>query len=321
MKRIVIREFGGPEVLRIEEADAPRPGAGEVLVRIGAAGVNPYETYQRAGTYGSRNPTLPFTPGSDGAGIIEAIGSGVAGLAPGDRVYTFGTLTGSYAELALCRSTQVFKLPESATFAEGAAIHVPYVTAYRALFQLARIKSGATVLVHGASGGTGCAAVQLASSAGARVIGTAGTREGLDLVRKNGAELSLDHHSSDYRQAILDATNGKGVDVVLEMLANVNLGHDLELLGSGGRVIIIGSRGNVEITPRNLMARNASIIGMMLWNTPEDALEAAKAAVHDRLTAGAIRPVVRLEIPLASAPEAHRLIMERGAFGKIVLVP
>jgi NADPH:quinone reductase len=101
MKRIAIREFDGPEVLRIEEAEAPRPGAGEVLVRIAAAGVNPYETYQRAGMYGSRNPTLPFTPGSDAAGTIEAVGSGVVGLKPGDRVYTYGTLSGSYAELAL----------------------------------------------------------------------------------------------------------------------------------------------------------------------------------------------------------------------------
>lgn len=198
---------------------------------------------------------------------------------------------------------------------------VPYVTAYRALFQLAHVKPTDTVLVHGASGGTGSAAVQLAHSAGLTVIGTAGTPEGLELVKRNGADLSMDHRSTDYRRAILDATNGKGVDVVLEMLANVNLGYDLELLAHGGRVIVIGSRGNVEITPRNLMLRDASITGMLLWSTPEDALEAAKTAVHDRLTTGAIRPVVRQEIPLASAPEAHRLVMEPGAHGKIVLVP
>ena len=321
MKRIAVREFGGPEVLRIEDAEAPRPGAGEVVVRIAAAGVNPYETYQRAGTYGARNPKLPFTPGSDASGTVEAIGSGVVGLKPGGRVYTYGTLSGSYAELALCRREQVFKLPESATFAQGAAIFVPYVTAFRALFQMARVKPTETVLVHGASGGTGSAAVQLAHSAGLTVIGTAGTPEGLELVKKNGADFSLNHRETDYRRAILDATNGKGVDVVLEMLANVNLGHDLELLAYGGRVIVIGSRGNVEITPRNLMARDASIIGMMLWNTPAEDLEAAKAALHERLTRGVIRPVVRQEIPLASAPDAHRLVMESGAYGKIVLVP
>lgn len=321
MKRIAVREFGGPEVLRIEDADAPRPGAGEVLVRIAAAGVNPYETYQRAGTYGARNPKLPFTPGSDAAGTVEAIGADVAGLKPGDRVYTYGTLTGSYTELALCKREQVFKLPESATFAQGAAIYVPYVTAYRALFQFARAKPMETVLVHGASGGTGSAAVQLAHSAGLTVIATAGTREGLELVKRNGADFSLNHHSTDYRRAILDAANGKGVDIVLEMLADVNLGHDLELLAHGGRIIVIGSRGNVEITPRTLMARDASIVGMMLWNTPTEELEAAKTAVHDRFTCGAIRPVIRQEIPLASAPDAHRLVMKSGAYGKIVLVP
>lgn len=321
MKRIAVREFGGPEVLRIEEAEVPRPGAGEVVIRIFAAGVNPYETYQRAGMYGARNPPLPFTPGSDAAGTVEAIGAGVAGLKPGDRVYTYGTLSGSYAELALCKREQVFKLPESATFAQGAAIFVPYVTAYRALFQVARVKPTDTVLVHGASGGTGSAAVQLAHSAGVKVIGTAGTPEGLELVEKNGADVSLDHRSTDYLCAILEATNGKGVDVVLEMLANVNLGHDLELLAAGGRVIVIGSRGSVEIMPRQLMLRDGSIIGMMVWNTPADALQAAKAAVHDRLTTGTIRPVVRQEMPLASAPDAHRLIMEAGAYGKIVLVP
>ena len=319
MKRIAIREFGGPEVLRIEEADTPRPGAGEVLVKIAAAGVNPYDTYQRAGIYGSRNPTLPFTPGTDAAGIVEAVGADVTGLARGDRVYTFGTVTGAYAEFAVCKRAQVFKLPGSATFGEGAAIYVPYVTAFRALFQLAHATPPQTVLVHGASGGTGSAAVQLAHAAGLKVIGTAGTREGLELVKSNGADVCIDH-STDHRQAILDASNGKGVDVILEMLANVNLELDLELIAPGGRIIIIGSRGKVEITPRHLMLRDASVIGMLLWNTPDKEFEDAKAAIHDLFVRSLIHPVVRREIPLASAPEAHRLVMERGAHGKIVLV-
>ena len=170
MKRIAIREFGGPEVLRIEEGDVPAPGAGEVLVRIRAIGVNPYETYERKGIYGANNPKLPFTPGKDAAGVVEEIGPGVSGLTKGDRVYTFGTITGAYAEYALCTSSQVLRRPDAASFAEGAAIYVPYITAYRALFQLAQAKAPHSVRGHGASGGTGSAAVQLAHAAGLRVI-------------------------------------------------------------------------------------------------------------------------------------------------------
>ncbi|HSP15987.1 MAG TPA: NADPH:quinone reductase [Thermoanaerobaculia bacterium] len=321
MKRISVREFGGPEVLKIEEADDPRPESGQVVVRIRAAGVNPADTYMRSGAYGSRNPALPFTPGSDGAGIVHAVGPDVSGLKVGDRVYTCGTLSGSYAEMALCQRSQLQKLPDKVTFPEGAAIFVPYVTAYRALFQLACAETAATVLIHGASGGVGIAAIQMARRAGLRIMATAGTAGGLELIREEGADICLDHHSPDYRQAILEATSGKGVDVILEMLANVNLGHDLELLAEGGRVIVIGSRGPVEIVPRNLMSRNASIIGMLLWNTPPAALAAAIAEVNKRLVGGTIRPRVRAEIPLANAPEAHRLVMEPGAGGKIVLIP
>jgi NADPH2:quinone reductase len=321
MKRIAVREFGGPEVLKMEEAEDLRPGPGEVVVRILAAGVNPFDTYVRAGTYGARNPALPFTPGSDGAGVVNEVGQDVNDVKVGDRVYTCGTSSGSYAELALCRRSQVYPLPDQISFAEGAAVFVPYVTAYRALFQLARAQPPETVLIHGASGAVGIAATQLARWAGLRVIGTAGTAAGLELIEKEGADICLDHHSADYRQATLDATNGKGADVILEMLANVNLGHDLELIAERGRIVVIGSRGKVEINPRHLMLRGSSIIGMLLWNTPETELDRASTAVHEQLAGGIVRPLVRTRIPLAAAPEAHMLIMKPGALGKIVLIP
>lgn len=320
MKAIRVGKFGGPEVLKLEDVpDPPRPQSGEVLVRVKAAGVNPYDTYMRSGTYGSGNPTLPYTPGSDAAGVIEAVGPDVA-LTTGQRVYTAGTITGAYAELALCKYSQVHPLPAGVSDAQGAGVWVPYGTAYRALFQLARARPGETVLVHGASGGVGLAALQLARAAGMKVIGTAGSDEGLKLVRNEGAQ-AVRHGSGDYQQAIRDLTGGSGVDVILEMLANVNLGHDLQMLAYGGRVVVIGSRGPVEINPRDLMMRDAAVFGVLLWHVPAGQAAEIHAALQAGLGNGTLRPVVASELPLASAPEAHRRVMEAGARGKIVLVP
>ena len=320
MKAIRVSAFGGPEVLKLEEVPDPRPGSGEVLVRVRAVGVNPVDTYMRSGAYGAANPALPWTPGTDAAGVVESAGLGVD-LKPGQRVYTAGTLTGAYAELALCRGSQVHALPERVTFAQGAGVYVPCATAYRALFQLARGKAGETVLVHGASGGVGLAAVQLARAAGMTVIATAGSDEGLKLVQREGAHHALNHRSADYLKLIADLTGGAGVNVILEMLANVNLGHDLGMLAQRGRVVVIGSRGSVEVNPRDLMSRDGAVFGMLLWRTPELEVAEIHAALQKGLADGALRPVIAAELPLASAPEAHRRIMAGGARGKIVLVP
>lgn len=320
MKAISVSHFGGPEVLALQEVSDPRPpAAGEVLIRVKAAGVNPYDTYMRSGTYGARNPTLPFIPGSDAAGVVEAAGADV-NLKAGDRVYTTGTLTGAYAELTLCDRSQVHALPPQVSYAQGASVYVPYATAYRALFQLSRARPGETVLIHGASGGVGLAAIQFASAAGLRVIGTAGSAEGLAAIRREGAREAVNHRAADYLQQILDITEGSGVDVLLEMLANVNLGHDLKLVARRGRIVVIGSRGTVEINPREIMLREASIFGVYLWGVlPEEAAE-FHAAIQAGLRSQTLRPVVAAEIPLASAADAHRRIMEPGASGKIVLI-
>lgn len=320
MKTIRVNEFGGPEVLKLEEADAFSPQAGEVLVRVKAIGVNPYDTYMRSGAYGARNPTLPYTPGSDASGLVESVGPDITDLAIGDRVFTTGTITGAYAEFALCTRSQVHPLPQQLSFVEGAGIWVPYGTACRALFQLAQARPGEWVLIHGASGGVGTAALQWARAAGMKIIGTAGSERGLELVKAEGAQYAFDHRSPDYQKQILETTNGEGVNVILEMLANINLGSDLKLLASAGRVIVIGSRGDVTITPRDLMARQASVIGMIVWNTPEADVLSIHAALKAGLKNGTLRPKVGLELPLASAEKAHRKIMEPGAFGKIVLV-
>jgi NADPH2:quinone reductase len=319
VKRIRIYEYGGPEVLKLEEADDPRPKTGEVLIRVKAAGVNPYDTYMRSGNYGARTPKLPFTPGSDAAGIVEAIGEDVTDIAVGDRVYTTGTLTGAYAELALCKRSQVQPLPGEINFPQGAGIFVPYATAYRALLRIARAAPPEGVLIHGASGGVGLAAVQFAHAAGLSIIGTASTDEGLQLIRQQGAHHAINHHAPNHLQEVLNITDGRGVDVILEMLANVNLDNDFKMLATGGRVVVIGSRGNIEITPRDLMQREASVTGMMLWNTAESELAIVHRAILAGLKNGSLHPIIGLEVPLAATAQAHRRVMEPGAHGKVVI--
>jgi NADPH2:quinone reductase len=318
MKAVRVDEFGGPEVLRLEEVPTPKPGPGEVLVRIHATGVNPVETYIRAGTY-ARLPELPYTPGNDGAGVVEQVGADVTEFKAGDRVYTAGSLTGTYAEFALCRKEQVHPLPANVSFAQGAAIGTPYATAYRGLLQRAVAKPGETVLVHGASGAVGTAAVQLARADGLRVFGTAGSDQGLKLAREQGAHEVFDHRAPDHFEEVMKATGGRGVDIIVEMLANVNLGKDLKILAKGGRVVIIGSRGPVEINPRDTMQRDADIRGMILPNTPPVEMASIHAGLVAGLENGTLRPAIGKEFALAEAAEAHRAVMKPGALGKIVL--
>jgi len=233
MKAILVHEFGGPDVLRLEEVPTPRPGAGEVLVRVHAAGVNPYDTYMRAGTY-AQKPPLPYTPGSDGAGIVEAVGESVKKVKRGDRVYTTQTLSGAYAEYALALEQQVHLLPARASFSQGAGVWVPYGTAYHGLYHSAKARASETVLVHGASGGVGTAAVQIARSMGLTILGTAGTPAGLELAKREGAHQVFDHRKAGYQEEVLKATGNRGGDIILEMLANVNLAHDTKLLAKDG---------------------------------------------------------------------------------------
>jgi NADPH:quinone reductase len=320
MKAIRVHQFGTPEVMPSEEVPDLQPGPGQVVIRVNAAGVNPVDTYIRSGVY-ARKPTLPYTPGADAAGVVESVGEGVTRVAPGDRVYAAGTISGAYAEQSLCSESQVHPLPQQVSFAQGAAIGVPYGTAYRALFQRARALPAESVLVHGASGGVGVAAVQLARSAGLEVIGTGGTEKGRDLVAQQGAHHVLDHRAPNYLEQVLAMTGGRGVDIILEMLANVNLANDLKTLGPGGRIVVIGSRGTIEIEPRDAMGRDAAILGMMLGNASERELSIIHAALMAGLENGTLRPVISQEMPLADAPRAHQAVMEPGAYGKIVLIP
>ena len=318
MKAIRVEKFGGPEVLTLAEVPDPVPEPHQILVRVHAAGVNPVDTYIRAGSYG-RLPALPYTPGIDGAGVVEKTGSKVHRVRPGDRVYVAGTLSGSYAEMCLCEESQVHPLPSMIGFEEGAALGVPYATAYRALFQRGGATKGETILIHGGTGGVGLAALQLARSAGIKTLATGGTESGKLLLIEQGAEAVFDHHELGYCAQVLEHTGGRGVDLILEMLANVNLANDLGMLAKGGRVVVVGSRGTIEINPRDLMSREADIRGVMLFNAPAEELAEAHRALQEGLCAGTLRPIVERQFALAQASEAHEAVLSPGAHGKIVL--
>lgn len=320
MKAIRVHQFGGPEQLKLEEIPDLQPGPGQVVVKVHAVGINPFETYQRTGTYAVK-PSLPYTPGADAAGVVAKTASDVNVVKNGERVYVAGNASGSYAEQVLCLESQVHRLPEKVSFEQGAAMGVPYATAYRALFQKAHARPAETVLVHGASGGVGLAAVQLARAHGMTVIGTAGSDRGKELVEQNGAHHVLDHRKEDIPESVKKITDGRGADVILEMLANKNLAKDLAMIALRGRVIVIGNRGTIEINPRDAMGRDASIMGFTLFNTPEADLQAIHAALIAALESGVARPVIGKKLSLSEATRAHEEILQPGSYGKIVLIP
>ncbi|WP_409179020.1 NADPH:quinone reductase [Brevibacillus fortis] len=323
MKAIQMSNFGGPEVLKCTEVDEPIPATNEVRVRLFAAGVNPNETYIRTGTYSFYVPELPFTPGFDGAGVIDSIGEGVKHFKIGDRVFVAALLakrnTGTYAQKMVCDANAVHRLPDSISYMKGASLGIPALTAYRALFQRAKIKPGENVLVHGASGGVGLLTVQMAKGFGATVIGTASTEEGKALVKASGATHVLDHITEDSIQTILSLTNGKGPDAIIEFLANVNLETDLKVIAPYGRIVVVGSRGSLEFNPRLAMMKEADILGLALWNAPPDEYQESLHAVGSFLESGIIDPEIGDVFALEDIGKAHEQIVNKKAHGKILL--
>jgi NADPH2:quinone reductase len=319
MKAIRVHQFGGPEVLKLEDVADLQPGRGQVVVEVRAVGVNPVEAYIRTGTYAVK-PTLPYTPGNDAAGIVKSVGQEVTAVKAGDRVYTSGSLSGTYAEQTICTEAQVRPLPSNVSFEQGAALGTPYSTAYRAIFQRGGGKKGEEVLINGASGGVGTASVQLAHAAGMLVTGTAGTDAGMKLVTEQGANHVVNHASAGYLDELMELTGGRGFDMIIEMLANKNLQNDLGLLAKKGRVVVVGNRGTIEINPRDTMSRDADIRGFTLFNATESELREIHAALAAGLENGTLQPAVGTRIPLAEASRAHAEIMNHsGALGKMVL--
>lgn len=318
MKAIQIHQTGEPNVLQLEAIAEPQAGADQVVIKVGAAGVNPVETYQRAGKYQLQKP-FPIILGTDAAGTIESVGENVENWKIGDRVYTFSPLgSGAYAEKMVANANEIYALPNNVSFAQGAALGVPYATAHRALFQKASAKAGETVFIHGASGGVGVAAIQLAKRAGLTVAGSASDEE---FIAAQGAKYTFNHHDDGYLSDALGATCGKGFDIILEMLASENLAKDAEVLAPFGRIVIIGSRGKVEVDPRAWMGKDAAIYGMMLFSATPEELKEIHADLFVGLESGELNPVIQREFSLAQAAEAQIAVMENGSHGKVVLVP
>lgn len=320
MKAIVVREFGEAEVMKPEEISDLVPNENQILIGIKAAGVNPVDTYIRAGNY-AQKPALPFTPGKDGAGIVEKVGAKVTKFQAGDRVFVTNASSGTYAEFAVCEESQVHNLPENVSFEQGAGVYVPYATAYRGLFQKANAKAGETVLIHGASGGVGLAAIQFAKNAGLTVIGTASSEAGKKLVKEQGADYVFDHLNENYLEEIKQVTSGKGVNIILEMLANVNLVKDFEVLAMFGRIAVIGNRGSLDFNPRLIMGKDAAIHGLALFNAPDADMQEINSAIFEGLEKGYLNPIIGKKFPLPEAAAAHREVIESKAFGKILLIP
>ncbi|XP_065558832.1 quinone oxidoreductase-like isoform X2 [Artemia franciscana] len=320
MKAVRVNEFGGPNVLRVEtDVPVPKHTETQVVIKVGSAGVNPVDTYIRMGLFANL-PPLPYIPGRDGAGRVVEVGSKVQTLKPGDRVF-FSGASGSYAEYVSCEAHSVFPLSNRLSFSQGAALGVPYFTAYRALFIKGGAKPAEKVLVHGASGAVGLAVTQWARANGNVVVGTAGTQQGMDLVKKNGALFVFNHREKGYLEKAAEAVGGEGFDVIIENASDINLGSDLTVIGPRARIIVVGNRGNVEISPRFLMTEEASIIGCALFrSTPAEWKETA-AAVISGVETGYLVPVIDKDYQMEAVQDAHANVLshEGGARGKLVL--
>lgn len=313
MKAIQAQNYG--EKFQLNECPDLTVSDDQILISIKAAGVNPVDTYIAAGT-NNYTTTFPHTPGKDAAGIILAIGANVKGFQVGQRVYCAGTLTGASAEQAIANSSQVFPLSDKLTFEQGACLGVPYATAWRSLFVRANCQASDTVFIHGASGGVGLAALQLAKAKGCKVFASAGSEQGVALLQKLGADVVVNHHQPEHYEQLQQAGP---IDIILEMLANENLGNDLPLLNKGGRVVVIGSRGKVEINPRDLMSRDACIMGMALAQASPSELQGIHQALYEGAQQGFIQPIICKCFELNEITLAHQAVMASGSTGNIVV--
>lgn len=320
MRAVQVERFGGPEVLKLKDTFVVPPlTPTQVLVRVMYFGVNPVETYIREGQY-SRLPDLPYVPGSDASGYVEDVGSNVTSLYVGQRVFVTGKNSGAYAEYIVTEGVYVFPLDERLSFAQGAALGTPYFTAYKALIMGAQMKPGETVLVHGASGAVGTAAIQIARAMGASVVGTAGTKDGMDVVMKCGAHQVFNHNHKSYEKKLMDFTGDEGFDVIIEHLANINLAHDIQMIKKNARVMVVGCRGTVTLNPRFLMLPEASIRGVALGNSSPSEYREMGSAIVAGIEAGWVDPVINREYTMDEVQQVHYdIIHSKGAKGKLVI--
>lgn len=323
MKHIAITEFGGPEALRLVSGEPPAPGPGQVLIKVAAAGVNRPDVMQRQGKY-PPPPGASDIPGLELAGAVAAVGAGVAWPSRGDEVCAL-VAGGGYAELAVADAALCLPVPKGLSVIEAAALPETFFTVWSNLFDRAGLKAGESVLIHGGGSGIGTTAIQLAKAFGATVFTTAGNEDKCRVCRELGADRAVNYNKEDFVSVCKDATAGRGVDVILDMVAGDYVNRNIEVAAAEGRyVFIAGLKGfSAQVSVRSIMLKRLQLTGSTLRPRPV-AFKAAIAAALRRhvwplLEAGKIKPVVHAALPLREASAAHRMMEAGEHIGKIVL--
>jgi NADPH2:quinone reductase len=323
MKAVVCEAFGGPEVLAVREVpDPPPPGPGEVQVRIRARGVQYVDVLMLAGKYQFR-PEPPFIPGGEGAGEVVAIGSGVTGFKPGDRMMSRQRL-GAFAEIGNCKAEECDTIPSALSLEEAAVFRNVYHTAYHALLQRGRLSAGEWVLIHGAAGGIGLPAIQIAKLHGAHVIATASTDEKRAVCLEEGADHAIDYQAG-FRDRVMDLTGGRGVDIVYDPVNGPTFDESLRCLAWGGRILILGFLGGAPALARSnyLLIKGIEAIGVRIGGLNEAHPEIAAANIKtlvELAAQGRLKPRVWRRLPLERAADAIQALIDRQVIGKAVLV-
>jgi NADPH2:quinone reductase len=322
MRAVICEAWGKPGDLKVGELPDPVPGPGEVLIAIEAAGLNFADTLMIQGKY-QEKPSFPFSPGLEGAGSVAAVGEGVTRVSVGDRVLAILD-HGGFAELALARESDVFVIPDSMDFPTAAGFPITYGTAHGSLVWRAALQPGETLLVHGAAGGVGLAAVEVGKALGARVIATAGGAEKGRLALKHGAEAAIDYREEDIRERVKALTGGRGVDVVFDPVGGEVFDASLRCTAWSGRLLTIGfAAGQVPQVPANiLLVKNLSVIGCYWGSYRKQAPELLEPEFRDLFgwfEEGLLAPHVSHALPLEQVAEAMDLLLTRRSTGKVVV--
>jgi NADPH:quinone reductase-like Zn-dependent oxidoreductase len=325
LKAIRIHEFGGPDKMLYEDTPDPAPGEGEVLVRVKAAGVNPVDIAIASGKHpASARMNLPYIPGVEAAGVVEAAGPGVAGLKEGDSIYG-RTIGGSYCELTRIAETEASMVPDGFSFEEAASIPIVFMTAWQSLFNKADTQPGETVLIQAGGGGVGSAAIQLAKWKGATVLTTVGSAEKAGRAKALGADHVILYKETPFDEEVLRLTEGQGADVIIETVAAENLPRDISALKIFGRIVIIGNgtgKGPEATLPVGpALFKDLRILSMTMFNAGPQVAGILKG-LAEAFAGGQVRPLGGgIAFPLEKAAEAHKALLAGAFFGKIVLSP
>jgi putative PIG3 family NAD(P)H quinone oxidoreductase len=323
MRAVVYDQPGDPEVMHIAEVPDPVPAPGEVLLRVRATALNRADLLQRRGFYPPPPGVSPIL-GMEASGEIESVAEGVQGWAPGQRVCAL-LAGGSYAEKATVPAGQLMPVPDNIDMITAGGIPEVFFTAHDNLLTRGRLQRGETALIHGGAGGVGTAAIQVARRAGARVIVTAGSAERLERCRELGAHHGINHHEEDFVARVAEITDGRGADVILDIIGAAYLERNLQALARDGRLVVIGMQGGVraEVDLNTMLARRLTVVGTTLRGRPlEQKADIVRRATEDLLPGfadGSLRPVIDRVLPLDRVVEAHRAMEAGEPVGKIVL--